>query len=438
MAKITSLSEFIEWINQLRQLDNEKYVFRGVPNAEYGIQASAYRRPKEEVRSFEKFLQINEGLIAEARLRGHGEKDGRKLGDLEILAELQHHGAATCLIDFTYNAQIALYFACQKDVKWERDSKDSGDAPDGKVFAVHNDPNRIQKIEPDSLEKGIDEFLQESQLYHWEPGYHNNRVIAQQSIFLFGHSEIEEDVACIIKEKSKQNILRELERVSGITQAILFPDFDGFARLYSEDIPFTELIASDYGKYAFAMYLSGQHEDAIKNYDMAIKRSPQNSSFYRWRGSVKSEIKQYNDAVVDFDKAIELGCNDPYVFYRRGLAKYHLKRYGESIIDFNKHIEMNPNDIMAYTFRAWANHHLKQYNEAINDHSEVINRDPSNRQNYYMRALAKKEIDSLASAEKDLQMALILAEKADDLELSRKISQTLSEFQITTEDDIPF
>ena len=198
LFEVTSLGTFIEWVNQLPQLDYGKYLFRGVPNAEYRIQASAYRRPKKDARSFEKFLQINKDLIAEARLRGHGEKDGRKLGDLEILAELQHHGAATCLIDFTYNAQIALYFACQKDSKWERNSKNTEEAPDGKVYVVHNDPDRIQKIAPDSLEKQIDKLFQESQLYHWEPGYHNNRVIAQRSIFLFGYSEFDEDGGCVL------------------------------------------------------------------------------------------------------------------------------------------------------------------------------------------------------------------------------------------------
>ena len=229
---------------------------------------------EKECQKFSKFLQINKGLIAEARLRGHGEKDGRKLGDLEILAEFQHYGAATGLIDFTYNAQIALYFACQKDVKWERDSEDSMEAPDGKVYVVLNDPDKFQKIAPDLLEKRVDEFFQGSQLYHWEPGYHNNRVIAQQSVFLFGASEIDGDAACVIKKNNKQNILLELERVSGITQAMLFPDFDGFARLYSEDVLYTELSALDYEEYAREAYFSDQYKEAIKNYDMAIKLSP--------------------------------------------------------------------------------------------------------------------------------------------------------------------
>ena len=438
LFEVTSLGTFIEWVNQLPQLDYGKYLFRGVPNAEYGIQASAYRRPKQEVRSFEKFLQINKDLIAEARLRGHGEKDGRKLGDLEILAELQHHGAATCLIDFTYNAQIALYFACQKDFKWERNSKNAEEAPDGKVYVVHNDPDRIEKIAPDSLEKQIDNFLQGSQLYHWEPGYRNNRVIAQQSVFVFGAPEFDEDAACVIKENSKQNILLELERVSGITQAMLFPDFDGFARLYSEDVLYTELIASDYEEYGFEAYFSDRYEEAIKNYDMAIKRSAQNSSLYYWRGRAKSAMRLHVDAIVDFNKAIEMGSKKSHVFFLRGVAKYNLQQYRESIKDLDKFIGTTPNATNAYTIRAWAKHELEQYSEAIADYSEAISRDPNNRDNYYRRALSKKEIGSSVSARDDLKMALLLAEKENDSALSTEINQTLSEIQGPTDDDIPF
>ena len=438
LFEVTSLSGFIEWVNQLPQLDYGKYLFRGVPNAEYGIQASAYRRPKKDARSFEKFLQINKDLIAEARLRGHGEKDGRKLGDLEILAELQHHGAATCLIDFTYNAQVALYFACQKDFKWEKDSKDTEKAPDGKVYVVLNDPDKFQKIAPDSLEKRIDEFFQGDQLYHWEPGYHNNRVIAQQSIFLFGLHEFDENAACIIKEDNKENILSELERVSGITQTMLFPDFDGFARLYSEDVPYTELSASDYEEYGFEAYYSNQYEEAIKNYDMAIKLSPQDSSLYYWRGRVKSTMRLHVDAIVDFNKAIEMGSKKSHVFYLRGVAKYNLQQYRESITDFDTVIEINPDDTNAYTVRASAKHEVGQYSEAITDYSEAINRDPNNRYNYHRRALSKKEIGSSESARDDLKMALLLAEKVNDSALSTAVNNALFEMPSLVEDDIPF
>ena len=177
--KIKTLDQFLRWTKECSRGD---YVFRGVPNAEYGIQASAYRRPKEDKRSFEKFLQINRDLIMEARLRGYDGKDGRVLKELEILADLQHFGAATCLIDFSHNAQVALRFAC------EADHKNPQATPDGKVFAVRNSPPRFKEITPALLEEDIDYFLkdgEEAQLYHWRPRQQNHRIIAQQSILIF-------------------------------------------------------------------------------------------------------------------------------------------------------------------------------------------------------------------------------------------------------------
>ena len=197
-SKIETLDQFIKWAKECSRGD---YVFRGVPNSEYGIQASAYRRPKEEERNFEKFLQINRDLIREARLRGYDEKDGRALKELEILAELQHFGAATCLIDFTHNPQVALRFAC------EVDRKNPQAAPDGKVFAVRNSSPWFKEITPALLEEDIDYFLKDglvSQLYHWPPRQQNPRIIAQQSIFLFGRYEFDADKVCIIVAERKQ------------------------------------------------------------------------------------------------------------------------------------------------------------------------------------------------------------------------------------------
>ena len=121
MHQNTNVDGFMKWVSNLYEdeEDEREFVFRGVTNEEYPIQASAVLRPNEKEqtdekkRRFEKFLYINKDLIRKAKQRGYNKKDGTELNVLDILAELQHYGAATCLIDFTYSAQIALWFACQ-------------------------------------------------------------------------------------------------------------------------------------------------------------------------------------------------------------------------------------------------------------------------------------------------------------------------------------
>jgi len=436
---ISSLSEFIEWVNQL---GSERYLFRGVPNAEYKIQASVYRRLKEDVRNSERFLQINKDLITEARLRGHGEKDGRKLEDLEILAQLQHFGAATCLIDFTRNAQVALYFACEKDQKWEKKSQDFENAPDGKVYAVRSDLLGFRKVIPDLLKEKIDYFLprfqtygRDPQLYFWEPGYQNNRIIAQQSIFIFGPYELEENDACIIEESCKEDILIALKRVSGITQAMLFPDFDGFARLHREGEPYTELSASDYLKRADQLLQSKQHEEALLNYDKAIELDPQDSETYLWRALAKRALGQNNDAIDDLDKMVKINSS-PHAFEMQGKTLSHMKEDRKAIAAFDKVIELNPDHPSCYIQRAIGKLNLRQYQEAINDLDQHQQIEPDDFYAYRLRGKVNEDLGNLDAAKRDFQKALTVLSpnalnigniKVDLQRIERRLREELDE-----------
>ena len=243
---IKTLDEFIAWANQF---DEGEYVFRGVPNKAYKIQSSAYRRPEESDRDFEKFLNINKDLIRTARQRGYDRKDGTEWSDLEILVELQHYGAATCLIDFSYSAQIALWFACRHFEKKDEngESQNINKPPHGKVSVMQMKRSKFTEITPDfmkgDVEKTIDDFLKEpkdSPLYYLKPIFQNNRIISQQSILLFGNYELEADDECFIEAGCKNKILTELERTSGYTEDRLFPDFEGFAWVNREAAIYTE------------------------------------------------------------------------------------------------------------------------------------------------------------------------------------------------------
>ena len=362
---VETLNDFLEWA---RQFDDGTYVFRGVPNDKYRIQAAAYRRvPGDEQNSEDKgfptFVEINTTLVREARLRGYDQKEGRSLGDLEILADLQHFKAATCLIDFTYSAQVALWFACAKDSK-------TADITNGKVFAVHKDADRFIEIEPDLLEETTRYFLDEKepQLYHWQPRQQNNRILAQQSIFFFGNYEIEEDTACVIKKCKKEDIRTELERVSGITEIRLFPDFEGFASLRYDGASYTPLSAGEHVKRAEQSFRRHKFEEAIADYDKAIYRDATNASFYYSRGLVKAQQEQHeDDAITDYTEAIRLNPNYASAYYARGLVRAQQGQHENAIADYTEAIRLNPNDASIYNERALVKAQLEQYEEAEED-----------------------------------------------------------------------
>lgn len=228
--RLTTLSRFLKWA---AQFDDGKYLFRGVSKDTYKIEASAcYHMSDPEKSDSMNLCRINEELIGRAHLLGHYQQIGQRLPDLDLLAELQHFGAATCLIDFSRNAQVALWFACQQN-------SDSPTEPqNGKVFAVRTDD--VARFNPVTAEMVTDKKIRyffspddetgKYAIYTWQPKYQNNRIIAQQSVFIFGAAEIEEAAYCIVPKSSKEDILASLATVSGITEDSIFPDAENFAR----------------------------------------------------------------------------------------------------------------------------------------------------------------------------------------------------------------
>lgn len=330
LTLVPSINGFIEWASQFNQ---GGYLFRGVTNEKYDISASAYRRLINTDESqggrdvnFEKFIQINSGLIRNVRQQDMDWKNGRKLRDLEILAELQHFRAATCLIDFTYNALIALWFACYQD------SENATTC--GKVVAVRTDQGHLfRDVTLELLERDIDYFFlgntgERQQLYKWKPPHQNSRIIAQQSIFLFGAVEIDPDQVCIILGSKKREICESLEQVHGINEAMLFSDFEGFARQHGHGVPYTDLAASEYRDCGVQKIKEGKFEEAIDAFNEAINIEPREWSSYQNRGAARqrlldrsgaTSISEYEAVIADYTDAINLDPDTPVSYYQRGV-----------------------------------------------------------------------------------------------------------------------
>ncbi len=329
MTYIETFSEFIEWIAQFK---NGQYLFRGVSRECYKIEASACRRLPTDSDDPSKLLDINKRLIDDARTLGHDLKNGRQLFDLDLLAELQHCGAATCLIDFTHSALVALWFACLQSTEG---------AANGKVFAVRIDePGLFEKVTPELVTKeDIGYFFspdesQAYQLYQWQPKLQNNRIIAQQSIFLFGGRPIVPVAECVILKDSKQSILTSLNQSSGITEASMFPDFDGFARLHTHKKLDVEPDAKGNVQRGIDAAQRGDIDTAMNYYNKAIEMNPDYADAYYYRGRAYYNNNDDTNAIEEFDKAIELNVDYADAYHHRGRAYYRSGEIDLATTDF--------------------------------------------------------------------------------------------------------
>lgn len=473
---IKTLNKFMEWI---QELPRGEYVYRGVSNKEYPIEASTYRRLKgekgefrNEDKSAERLLQINREMIEDANRHRHGWENNQPLSDLNLLAKLQHSGAATCLIDFTKNPLVALWMACRK----------SGSGfVDGRVYAVEVGPSSpFKSISSDeALNMKIGNFFQsdekiEYRLYQWQPHYQDNRMLAQQSVFLFGGGwgEIESSKDCIVAKKHKKEIGDTLRKSAGISEDILFPDFEGFAsqraqnKAYDEpDVsintdcgtthiegneavedeleaeflaghhlslslqayregnteaavhhyssgmefqPSDEILSHFYRERGIIYVNQGYFESAISDFTEALFFNSQDTDSYQGRGRAHYGLNRYTEAINDFDQVIDINPDNEYAFYWRGMVKYDQQQSGAALLDFDEAIRLNPNVASFYHWKGLAASNLGNYQEAIECFNQAITLDSANAYSYQWRGMAKYNLGQSETALLDFDEAVSL------------------------------
>jgi FRG domain len=192
------------------------------------------------------YLQQYENyLLNAARVAGHGFQRGRDLSDLELLAVLQHYGAATRLLDFSRNVGVALWFAASEN-------------PEKCGLLIAVDVNRTKPLNSQKeISKPVNETLYSQPIpyaFSWQPQQLFDRMEVQQSFFIFSKAEKSDWgslalpgpnkkdgglVLVAVPPELKSDLVRlQHQRMFGFTGLSLFPDLEGFSRFQSAQSPF--------------------------------------------------------------------------------------------------------------------------------------------------------------------------------------------------------
>ena len=152
----------------------------------------------------------------------------------------------------------------------------------------------------------------------------------------------------------------------------------------------------------------GQYNEAVKDYDTAVRLNPNDAIAYRNRGWSKARLGQYNEAVKDYDTAVRLNPDYALAYRMRGMAKARLGQYNEAVKDYDTVVRLNSDDALAYRMRGLAKARLSQYNEAVKDYDTVVRLNSDDALAYRMRGLAKARLSQYNEAVKDYNTAVRL------------------------------
>ena len=418
---VRSVNEYLNRISVIRgRLDSglNLLAFRGQEDGSWELESSAERRLKKssfgrESVTNEEFIEYHEGVILACKRNGFDRRDGQQLDELELLAHLQHHRAATCLIDFTRSALVALWFASENtDV-------------DGKVFVVNTGIEQFLEITPDDARgHSISEILrfqtrgkgnnlpigsasqedlkpvhQVSGFWYWTPANLNERILAQHSLFIFGAISSGRPVVeeLTIDATRKTEIREELKEVHNINEDALFPDFVGFAYTQRHDAIYGST-AADYKRLGRNATQRGEHLLSAQFFSNAIRMNANDSRSYAFRAEAYERLGDFDSAIQDYSKMIESDMDRLFAYRRRAEAYERLGDFDSAIQDYSKMIESDMDRLFAYRRRAEAYEKLGDMDNAIGDYSKLIELEPSRLFAYIDRAEAYERFGDLNGA----------------------------------------
>ncbi|AEM20745.1 TPR domain-containing protein [Brachyspira intermedia PWS/A] len=167
----------------------------------------------------------------------------------------------------------------------------------------------------------------------------------------------------------------------------------------------------------------GNDKEAIEDFNRAIELEPDNSDAYLNRGISKSDLGNDKEAIEDYNKSIELNPYNEEGYIYRGLSKSNLKRYREAIKDYNKAIELVPNDSEVYLNRGASKGYLKEYESSINDFNKAIELNPNDEHIYFNRGISKFDLKRYREAIEDYNKAIKLNPNYIDAYINRGASK---------------
>lgn len=250
--------ELLQAIGRISTYSSEaRYVWRGQPDAAWGLNPGLVRRLRNHNGAHwpvteTQLIGHEKQLLESAKAAGYG----RNINDVELLAVLQHHGAATRLLDVSSDPMVAMWFAVE--------NQDSPDKTDGALFAI--DISKSESISGTDRRPWTNmlDSMRPGAIGYYEPPGADERIKVQRGRFIFSRLTGEEKpdlslpidignwdderrkrffgqargsgrpvppsiLVLNIRWQIKARLLGLLENSYGYTTETMYPDLSGFA-----------------------------------------------------------------------------------------------------------------------------------------------------------------------------------------------------------------
>lgn len=365
-----SQNEFSRVLEKIQEIVKKSadgdYIYRGEPeqyqeHPYHGKVSSGLYRSlltdsimEEGMEEYRKIIESQIGNmergVLESRKEYLCEADGKTISDFEILAELQHYGGKTNLIDFTTDYLIALFFAC-----------DRFHHKDGRIILQERESEDYQSATPSEAIK---------------------RVESQKSVLLRSPKGfINPDVVVIIPKELKLSVLNYLEKHHDISTKKIYKDIHGFIKWLGGYIdPMAEFSKGISCQNRAGLENNMQeklkwYQKAYEHFTEALKLKSDFTEVYIHRGAVFRDVDQFEPALKDFNVAIEIAPEFPNAYNERGRCYAKMGDTEKALKDFNIAIDLDSEKADFYNNRGITYRDIGEVDLAIKDYKKAIELD---------------------------------------------------------------
>jgi tetratricopeptide (TPR) repeat protein len=121
---------------------------------------------------------------------------------------------------------------------------------------------------------------------------------------------------------------------------------------------------------------AGALDDAVDDFDSAVRLRPDDAAAYAARGEVRLSRHDSSGAIADFTAAIRLNPRSADVLVARGHAQMVASRPDDAISDFDAALVLDPKNASALNNRGLAHRKKGELDRAIADYSAAITINP--------------------------------------------------------------
>jgi tetratricopeptide (TPR) repeat protein len=177
---------------------------------------------------------------------------------------------------------------------------------------------------------------------------------------------------------------------------------------YNQAIRLGPDYAEAYYNRGNAYYYQGKFEQAILNYNQAIRLDPYLAIAYNNRGSIYRNQGQPEQAIADYNQSIKLKADNAQAYYNRGLVYQEQGKFEQAILNYNQAIRLDPDYALAYNNRGNVYKSQSRLKQALADYEQAIKIDPALAIAYNNRAVAYFLSGEYQLAQEDIAKAKAL------------------------------